>query len=97
MTTVAVVGLPSCADELDMPAPVVPDGPETGYITITLNCENQISRALPDSEPGVDDLNENKINSVILCLSPSAGDQTDDIPPVIIYLLDKSLSPRDRG
>ncbi len=84
MTIVTFVGLASCADELDMPTPIVPGAPEAGYITITLSCENQTSRALPDSEPGVDDLNENKINSVILCLSPSAGDQTDDVPPIVM-------------
>ncbi len=81
--TVLGTGFVSCSDELDIPAPVVVDnGIEKGYLNIRLKCDKNVTRA---EEPGVDNLNENQINSVTLCLSPSAGDRTDKDAPVFMH------------
>lgn len=69
--------LAGCADDLDL-TPDNGDQPESGYITITLKSAELSTRA---DEPGVDGLNENLINSVTVCLSPSAGDRTDEDAP----------------
>ncbi len=72
--------LAGCSDDLDLPTP---DGPqaESGYITINLKSCALSTRA---EEPGVDNLNENLIRSVTVCLSPSAGDRTDDKAPAFM-------------
>ena len=75
-------GLLSCSDELDVPAPPVSEFiGEPGYLTLSLKCGALDTRA---AEEGVDALNENRIESVTLCLSPAAGDRTDDLPPVFM-------------
>lgn len=76
--------LTSCSDEMDIPAAVTPGiTGEPGYITLELKTGTNITRADEDAtEPGIDEFNENKINSVTLCLSPAAGDRADDDAPV---------------
>lgn len=62
-------GLVGCTDELEMPT--TPDNSaEAGYITLNVNC-SEMTRA---TEPGIDDLNENRIDRVTLCLWPNGGD-----------------------
>lgn len=76
----ATAALCSCSDDLD-----APENPnkglvgETNYLKIAVKCSKNGSRAA--EEPGIDDLNENKIKNVVVCLSPTAGDRTDnDLP-----------------
>lgn len=59
----------ACSDDVDMPSPEV--NPGDGYITISLSNARAGSRA--GTEADVDNLNENKIESVILALYPSAN------------------------
>ena len=74
----------SCSDELELPTPVPTEQlAESGYITLSLTCGNHITRA-EDEEPGIEAYNENLIKSVTLCLSPSAGDRTDDKAPAFM-------------
>lgn len=75
--------LQACSDEMDIPAAVNPGlTGEPGYITLELTTGKNVTRADEDAtEPGIDALNENKINSVTLCLSPVAGDRTDEDVP----------------
>ncbi len=78
---ISVMALVSCTDEIELPEPEEPSLPQAGYLTLTVKCSKNSSRA---EEPGIEDLNENKINSVILCLSPFAGDRTEtDVPAFI--------------
>lgn len=72
----AGVGLWSCSDNLELNNPA--DELQADCITLTLKCGQNVSRA---EEPGIDELNENRIHSVTLCLSPSAGDRTDSANP----------------
>ena len=73
----------SCSDELDIPKPLPSETVvEAGYLSVSLRCGNHSTRA---EEPGIDDLNENRITSVTLCLSPSAGDRTDEDAPVFMH------------
>ena len=78
LLTGAGAAFTGCSDALEPPAGAV-SGPEAGYITLTLKSGLHTTRA---TEPGIDELNENLIKTVTLCLSPSAGDRTDDDPPV---------------
>ncbi|MDE5880291.1 MAG: hypothetical protein K2H60_01045 [Muribaculaceae bacterium] len=59
---------------------VIQEQPESGYITVTLNCMDAVTRE-PGDEPyiedGVKDLNENLISSVTLCLWAKGGDKPD--------------------
>lgn len=76
LTAVFVVG---CSDDnMDV---VVPDDSESGYITLSLNCSNS-SRAPEDDEPytedGDEDLHENYIDNVILCLWSKGGENPDE-------------------
>lgn len=75
-----MMALVSCTDEIDQPEPVPeqPSQPLPGYITLTVKCSKNTARA---EEPGVDELYENKINSVVLCLSPFSGDRTEADAP----------------
>lgn len=59
----------ACSDDVDMPSPEV--NPGDGYITISLSNARAGSRA--GTEADVDNLNENKIESVILALYSSAN------------------------
>lgn len=78
MAVCAAVSLPSCSDDLDLPGGNT--DPVAGYINLTLKCTDNVSRAV--EEPGVDDLNENRIFSVTLCMSPYAGDRTPEDEPL---------------
>lgn len=69
----------SCSDELEPPVSDKDMLAQEGYISIQLECSRQNTRAV---ENGVDALNENLINSVTICLSPVAGDRTDEDAPV---------------
>ena len=72
-----------CSDGLDLPTPPASDQlAEAGYITLSLTCGNHVTRA--DEEPGIERYNENRIKSVTLCLSPSAGDRTDADAPAFM-------------
>ncbi len=80
MPAIMIAGMASCSDDSGLVIPDDPNGEEAGYITISISNSNLSTRAEYD-EPGVENLNENLINSVTLCLSPSAGDRTDsDLP-----------------
>lgn len=74
----------SCSDELEFPVPASPDA-EAGYITLTIKAGQHTTRA---EEPGVESLNENLINSVVVCLTSSAGDRTNEDAPVYINTFD---------
>lgn len=78
----AALMITSCSDELE--PPFVPSSrPEAGYITIDIRC-GEISSRAEEGEPGIDNLNENMIRDVIVCLSPAAGNRTDDDAPAYI-------------
>ncbi|MBD5280541.1 MAG: hypothetical protein HDS35_08355 [Bacteroides sp.] len=69
----------ACSDNFDLPIPDEPtNSGESGFITVSINSSDMTTRA---DEAGKDELHENLINSVTLCLSPSAGDKTDDKAP----------------
>ncbi len=72
------VAIVSCSDEsngLDSPQQQMP---ESGYITLSLNCVEG-SRAPSDyTEDGLDTFNENWIESVTLCLWSYGGDKPDN-------------------
>ncbi|MDE6558476.1 MAG: hypothetical protein K2K29_01135, partial [Muribaculaceae bacterium] len=74
----AALWITSCGEEPLAPA-VPPDVmPEDGYITVRLACAEQSTRT---SEPGLEALNENLIQSVTLCLWPRGGDWPDTREP----------------
>ena len=82
MIVLATLALTACDDELK---PVIPDEPslyEEGYISIDIVAAKAPTRGVND-EPGVDDLNENKINNVVLCLWPQTGDRPDTEAPYL--------------
>ncbi len=69
----AVVGVSACSDDnngLDIPQEL---HPEAGYITLNLNCVEG-TRA---TEDGVETYNENKINTVTICLWANDGTKPD--------------------
>lgn len=68
-STALTLFMSACSDDVDMPSPDV--NPGDGYITISLSNARAGSRA--GTEADVDALNENKIESVILALYPSAN------------------------
>ena len=70
-----------CSDEPESLRPGDPHENERGYITIDVVAAKPSSRGLND-EPGLDDLNENVINNVVLCLWPKGGDRPETVPPV---------------
>lgn len=82
LLTLAVCSLTACHDDLE---PQLPETPATvgedGYITIDVLAAKAPSRGELD-EPGVDDLNENRINSVVLCMWPQTGDRPTTVKPV---------------
>ncbi len=69
LAALSLACLTSCADDIAVPDD--PTAPRDGYITLTVSSGNITTRA---TEPGVDALNENLIQTVTLCLWPSAGD-----------------------
>lgn len=78
--TLGLLGvMPSCSDELDVPMPEDPGAAKDGYITVSLSCSDAVSRA-GETEPGVDNLNENRIETVTLCFWQSSGDNTASKP-----------------
>ncbi len=77
----AVCALSACHDELEPQLPETPSMGEDGYITIDVVAAKAPSRGALD-EPGVDDLNENLINSVVLCLWPQTGDRPETVAPL---------------
>lgn len=81
MLLLAACSLTACRDEVEpmLPEPTSPF--EDGYITIDVVAAKAPSRGTLD-EPGIDDLNENRINSVVLCLWPQAGDRPETVAPV---------------
>ena len=83
MSAFIFAGLTSCSDDSTLVNPDDPAKEESGYITITINNSNLTTRAEYD-EPGVTQLNENLIKSVTLCMSPSAGDRTDNDAPAFM-------------
>lgn len=87
MLLIAACALTSCFDDLDYPEPVAPPTADDGYITIDVVAAKAPSRGKLD-EPGVDGLNENRINSVILCLWPQAGDRPETVAPLYFNFFD---------
>lgn len=78
--TLGLLGvMPSCSDELDVPMPEDPGAAKDGYITVSLSCSDAVSRA-GETEPGVDNLNENRIETVTLCFWQPSGDNTSSKP-----------------
>lgn len=78
--TLGLLGvMPSCSDELDVPMPEDPGAAKDGYITVSLSCSDAVSRA-GETEPGVDNLNENRIETVTLCFWQPSGDNTASKP-----------------
>lgn len=78
--TLGLLGvMPSCSDELDVPMPEDPGAAKDGYITVSLSCSDAVSRA-GETEPGVDNLNENSIETVTLCFWQPSGDNTASRP-----------------
>lgn len=78
--TLGLLGvMPSCSDELDVPIPEDPGAAKDGYITVSLSCSDAVSRA-GETEPGVDNLNENRIETVTLCFWQPSGDNTASRP-----------------
>lgn len=74
----------SCDDDM----PEIPGNPlemEDGYICINLECMENATKA---TEAAVDNLNENKINTVVLCLWASGGDHTDYDAPNLMMQFD---------
>ncbi len=88
MAICAVLLCASCKDDLRMP-----DGEETGlaagngYVTVMVRCGegNEQSTRAGETEEGVEDLHENLIRSVTLCLWPNGGDYTEESSSVMIY------------
>ncbi len=77
----ALILFNACTDDLELPTPA-PDSDDFGlanYISIKIECSEPSTRA---TEPGVEELNENLIEDVTICLAPSAGDRTDEDQPV---------------
>lgn len=81
MLLLAACSLTACRDEVEPMLPEPPSQFEDGYITIDVVAAKAPSRGTLD-EPGSDDLNENRINSVVLCLWPQAGDRPETVAPV---------------
>lgn len=83
----AACAFTACIDDVEPPVPDAPATGEDGYITIDVVAAKAPSRGILD-EPGIDDLNENKINSVVLCLWPQAGDRPETVPPLYFQYFD---------
>lgn len=83
LSAVLFAGIISCTDDSGILLPDSPIKGESGYITISVSNSNLSTRAEYD-EAGVTDLNENLIKSVTICMSPSAGDRTDNDAPAFM-------------
>ncbi len=70
-----------CTDDPEPLRPQDPHESERGYITIDVVAAKNPSRGLLD-EPGIDVLNENLINNVVLCLWPQDATRPETVPPV---------------
>lgn len=78
--TICMLTCFACSDDIELPQNNNNDfKPESGYLVVKLKCGENTTRA---QEPGIKELNENRIKNVTLCLTPSAGDRTDDNEPV---------------
>lgn len=77
----------ACQDVVEPLMPPITFTGEDGYITIDVVAAKAPSRGALD-ELGLDDLNENRINSVVLCLWPQAGDRPETVPPLYFKRFD---------
>lgn len=71
-------GLVCCSDDnngLELPKE---DMPESGYITLSLKCVEGTRAPEDYTEPGLNQLNENLIETVTICLWANGGDKPDD-------------------
>lgn len=91
LMTLAVCSLTACHDDFEPQLPETPDVVgEDGYITIDVVATKAPSRGERHEldEPGVDDLNENRINSVVLCMWPQTGDRPETVRPLYFNTFD---------
>lgn len=72
-----------CSDNVEPEIPQDPHESERGYITIDVVAAKSPSRGIND-EPGIDLLNENAINNVVLCLWPKDATRPETVPPVFM-------------
>lgn len=81
MLVFASVIFTACNDDI-LPSPEEPVMEfEDGYVTVNVVASKAVTRGVLD-EPGVDGLNENRINNVVLCLWPQTGDRPETSEPV---------------
>ncbi|MDE6810922.1 MAG: hypothetical protein K2J15_01080 [Muribaculaceae bacterium] len=81
--TMSVSWLSSCGEEPLQPIVDTTTGPMDGYLTVQLTCkEDQATRAV---EQGVEDLHENLIETVTLCLWPMGPDHPDTDEPYYFH------------